>query len=96
MNNILKSVNITDNHNQNRIRKRKIKKEISLFPAVDKDLRTLPTVIWELREMDNKLRFYMRGKNDPLFMHYINAVNAINEIEKLEMELIRKEAQKCK
>jgi len=70
-------------------RKTKKTKEVDLFPAVDK--KRLPLLFYELREMDNKLRRYMKGKSDPLFKHYTRVVIAINEIERLEMLKLLKE-----
>lgn len=64
-------------------RKTKKSKEVDLFPAVDK--KRMPLIFYELSEMDNKLRKYMKGKSDPLFKYYTQAVIAINEIGRLEM-----------
>lgn len=66
-------------------------KGVELFPIVDKKLEMFPICIYELREMDNKLRLYAKGKRDKLQKLYLKALQTINELEKLELKNFEEE-----
>lgn len=61
-------------------------KGVELFPIADEKLEMFPICIYELREMDNKLRLYAKGKRDKLQKLYLKALQTINELEKLELK----------
>lgn len=70
----------------------KHEKNVELFPVK----KALPIKIYELKEMDNKLRLYMKGADGELFKLYVGALRSINEILRLEIEKEQKEAEKCR
>jgi len=71
---------------------KKENKSVELFPAVDKQ-KSMPIKVYELGEMDNKLRCYMKGADGKLFKLYVEALRSINEILRLELEKALKEAK---
>lgn len=65
------------------------KGDVELFPIK----KVLPIKVYELGEMDNKLRLYMKGADGELFKLYVGALRSINEILRLELELAQEEAK---
>lgn len=65
------------------------KDNVELFPVK----KSLPIKTYELGEMDNKLRLYMKGSDGKLFQLYVGALRSINEILRLEIEKEQREAK---